>query len=95
MSEYTQGSGRTSAPLLTVGRHLDMSQITVAIERSLIIIDLVSEFPVTAVDNSPVVCVGALYVVAAHLFNYLTTDRPSVCSFVNIMLSLGSRNCWG
>jgi hypothetical protein len=42
MSEYTQGSGHTSVLLLTVGRHLDMSQIRVAIGRNLIIIDLYS-----------------------------------------------------
>jgi hypothetical protein len=64
-----------------------MSQITVATERSSIIIDEFSFSKlVVAGGKSSAACVGPMFVVAAHIFNHVTAGRASVCSFVNNVL---------
>lgn len=64
-----------------------MSRITVATERSLIIIDGFSFSKlVVAGGKSSAACVGPMFVVALNIFNHVTACRASVCSVVNNVL---------
>ena len=64
-----------------------MSRITVATERSLIIIDGFSFSKlVVAGGKSSAACVGPMFVVAPLIFNHVIAGRASVCSVDNNVL---------